>query len=175
MKWLLALGFGLVPLFCSCNKRDSVSIVPDTNRPVAVPAGEPQPRLETINLWIGPHEIKAEMALTGRQQQMGMMFRKGIEENEGMLFVFKNPGQLGFYMRNTFVPLSLAYIDPEGLIVDIRDLEPLNSNTVMSSSANVQYALETARGWFERHQVKPGTLVRTSRGSLAKVFFGRPD
>lgn len=73
-------------------------------------------------------------------------------------------------MKNTSVPLSVAYIDPRGVILEIHDLQPHNTNSVVAASDNVQYALETSQGWFERHKIQPGTLIRTEAGSLQQTF-----
>jgi len=153
------------------------------NRPPAPrPASQPMPRntnvysdralpkLPSLRLWIGKHEIDAEVAVTPRELATGMMFRKSIGENEGMLFRLPVPQQAAFYMRNTEVPLSCAYIDPEGTILEIHDLQPLNEQPVASASDNIQYVLETKQGWFQRHEIGIGTVVRTAQGALAEVF-----
>jgi hypothetical protein len=136
--------------------------------------GEPtqaQPRLQTLKLWLGPEEIVAELALTGLQMQTGMMFRTNMAENTAMLFVFPQAHQAQFWMKNTFVPLSAAYIDPEGVILEIHPLEPHNTNSVVAGSDHVQYVLETPQGWFDRHNIHTGAVVRTELGSLRQTFF----
>jgi uncharacterized membrane protein (UPF0127 family) len=126
-----------------------------------------------VKLWLGAEELVTELALTDIQRQTGMMFRTNMPENEGMLFVFPYPHQTGFWMMNTFVPLSAAYIDPEGVIVEIHDLEPHNTNTVMAATDRIQYVLETNRDWFKRHNVAAGSVVKTERGTLPETFFRR--
>jgi uncharacterized membrane protein (UPF0127 family) len=138
--------------------------------------GEPtkaQPKLQTLKLWLGAEELIAELAHTPQQLQTGMMFRTNIAENEAMLFVFNYPHRASFWMRNTVVPLSAAYIDPEGAIVEIHDLQPLNTNSVVATSERIQFVLETRQGWFKRHNMGPRTVVRTERGSLRDTFFRR--
>ena len=130
-----------------------------------------QPRLPTLKLWLGAEEMVAELALTGPQMQTGMMFRTNMEENAGMLFVFPRAHQAAFWMKNTFVPLSAAYIDPEGVILEIHPLEPHNTNSVVAGSDRIQYVLETPQGWFERHNLHTGSVVRTEAGSLRQTFF----
>ena len=143
------------------------------------PAAEPnlptaaQPKLQTMKLWLGAEEMVAELALTFEQVQTGMMFRTNLAENAGMLFVFSAPHRASFWMKNCPLPLSAAYIDPEGVILEVRDLQPHNTNSVAASSERVQFVLETNRGWFERHKVTPGMVVRTERGSLMDTFFSR--
>ncbi len=111
------------------------------------------------------------MALTDVQVRTGMMFRTNIAENAGMIFVFNQPHRAAFWMKNCPSSLSAAYIDPEGKILEIVKLEAQNTNSVPASFDNVQYVLETSPGWFERHNISTGTLVRTERGSLRKTFF----
>jgi uncharacterized membrane protein (UPF0127 family) len=84
-----------------------------------------------------------------------------------MLFVFLYPQQRGFWMENTIVPLSIAYIDPAGRVIEIHDLHPGNTKPVESRSARIQYALEVNQGWFAKNGIKPGTVLATDLGSLA--------
>jgi uncharacterized protein len=141
---------------------------------VAVQPGEPthaQPRLQTIKLWLGAEEMITELAVTAEQVQTGMMYRTNMEENSGMLFIFARPDRRAFWMKHTLVPLSAAYIDPDGRILEIHPLEPGNTNSVVGSSDRIQYVLETPQGWFQRHNVREGAVIRTERGPLRETFF----
>ena len=91
--------------------------------------------------------MDAELARTGVQQQTGMMFRTNLAENAGMLFPLPYSQSASFWMKNCPLPLSIAYIDPDGVIQEIHDLEPQNTNSVVSASNNIRFALETPRGW----------------------------
>ena len=73
-------------------------------------------------------------------------------------------------MKNTYVPLSCAYIDPEGVILEIYDMTPLDENPILSKSNDIRYVLEVKQGWFEKNGITPGTLICTERGSLLEVF-----
>jgi uncharacterized membrane protein (UPF0127 family) len=134
-----------------------------------------QPRLPTVKIWLGAEELTAEIASTELQIRTGMMFRTNTVENEGMLFVF--PPQLigpkDFYMRNCVVPLSAAYIAPDGTIAEIVELEPGVVEGVKSKTSNLQFVLEVSRGWFDRHNVRTGMVIRTERGTLQETFFRR--
>jgi uncharacterized protein len=130
-----------------------------------------QPKLQTMKLWLGAEEMNAELALTGLQMQTGMMFRTNLAENAGMLFVFPMPHRASFWMKNCPLPLSAAYIDPEGVILEIHDLQSNNTNSVEAASDRVQFVLETNQGWFERHHIAPGVVIRTERGTLMETFF----
>jgi uncharacterized protein len=128
------------------------------------------PKLPSLKLWVGKQVIEAEVAVKARELATGMMYRTNIAENEGMLFRLPFPQRASFYMRNTVVPLSCAYIDAEGMILEIHDLQPRNEKPVPSATDNIQYVLETAQGWFERNSIGIGTVIRTDHGSLAEAF-----
>ena len=171
----LVLFAALLALAGGC--RDSQSPAPGSS-PAPAPAvgamGEPteaQPHLPTLKLWLGAEVLDTELATTARQMQTGMMFRTNMEENAGMLFVFPQPHQTAFWMKNTLVPLSAAYIDPEGVILEIHPLQPYDTNAVVAATDRVQYVLETPQGWFDRHHLHPGMVIRTERGTLRATFF----
>jgi len=130
-----------------------------------------QPKLPTIKVWLGSEEMIAEIAREQVQIATGMMFRTNMAENEAMLFIFPYPDQKSFYMRNCTVPLSAAYIQPDGLIAEIVNLQPHEETPVMSKSFNLQFVLEVPQGWFDRHNVRTGMVIRTERGSLQETFF----
>ena len=132
-----------------------------------------QPKLQTMKLWLGAEEMVTELALTGRQMETGMMFRTTMAENEAMLFVEPETRQVGYWMMNCPLPLSIAYISPDGVIQEIHNLHPHDTNTAASASANIRFALETPQGWFARHNVSTGTVVRTEHGTLENVFLRR--
>jgi uncharacterized membrane protein (UPF0127 family) len=88
-----------------------------------------------------------------------------------MIFVFPNAEQRDFYMRNCPLPLSGAYISPEGEILEIIQMKPRDETGILSKSPNIQFVLETAGGWFDRHHVTTGMVVRTERGSLLDTFY----
>jgi uncharacterized protein len=102
-----------------------------------------------------------------------MMFRTNLAENAGMLFPLPFTQRASFWMKNCPLPLSAAYIDPDGVIQEIHDLQPHNTNAVMAASNNIRFVLETSQGWFGRHNVRVGMTVRTERGSLMDTFFAR--
>jgi uncharacterized membrane protein (UPF0127 family) len=135
--------------------------------------GRPQAKLPTVPLWIGTNELKTEIAHTWPQIMAGMMWRTNMEEMDGMLFVFNEPQKVGFWMRNTLLPLSCAYVDAEGTILELHNMQPRDETPIPSETDRVQYVLEVKQGWFDRHNVKPGMLVATDRGTLPKAFFQR--
>ncbi len=176
MRWIALIALVLAGSLAGC-KKEPPPPPPVATAPVKqagpVEPTKAQGKLKTIRLWLGPEELQTELALTPEQEQTGMMFRTNMEENEAMLFVFGRPVQASFWMKNTVIPLSCAYIDPEGNIVEINDLKPLDTNAVVAASDDVQFVLEVKQGWFERHKIASGTLVRTEFGSLPDTFLRR--
>ena len=134
---------------------------------------EAQPKLPTVKLWIGPEQMDAEMCVTPLETETGMMFRKSMGENDGMVFNLGVSQQAAFWMKNCYVPLSVAYIDPDGVIQEIHPLQPQDTNAVLSASNNIRFALETPQGWFDKHNIKPGTVIRSEKGSLMEIFAQR--
>lgn len=132
-----------------------------------------QPKLPTLKLWLGSEELAAEMALTPEQERTGMMFRTNILDTDAMIFVLPFPQRASFWMKNCPESISAAYIDPEGVILEIHHLEKNDTNAVTAGTANVQFVLETSDGWFARHHVGTGTVIRTERGALAETFLRR--
>lgn len=130
-----------------------------------------QPKLQTLKLYVGTQEMAAELALTPIQQHTGMMFRTNMEQNAGMLFPLPYTQRASFWMKNCPYHLSAAYIDPDGIIQEIHDLQPFNTNSVVAASDNIRFVLETPYGWFEKHGVGTGVAIVTERGPLMQTFF----
>jgi len=102
--------------------------------------------------------VKAEVARTQEQRNEGLMFRKELADGRGMIFIFETDQILSFWMKNTLIPLSIAYIASDGRIIDIKNMYPKDENSV-SSSRSARYALEVPQGWFSRAGVKEGDIV----------------
>lgn len=122
-------------------------------------AQTPQVRkFPTTQLNIGIHLIKAEVAQTEAEREQGLMFREKMGDNEGMLFLFGQPAGVCMWMKNTLIPLSVAFIDETGKIVNIEDMEP---QTLASHCAKkpATYALEMNRGWFKQRNIKAGSTI----------------
>jgi hypothetical protein len=156
-----------VLLLTGCADGDSA---PPVVAPPALPT-EAQPRLGTQRLYLGAAEIEAEIARRPREILTGMMFRTNVVDGDAMLFVLPQPQRAQFWMMNCPSPLSCAYINPDGVIEEIHNMEPFNTNSINAQSANILFVLETAHGWFDRNNVRTGMLVRTESGSLIGTFF----
>ena len=115
----------------------------------------PQARLPTVDLRAGMHTIKAELAVTPEQQMTGMMFRREMNGNEGMLFVADEKSPRCFWMKNTLVPLTIAFIGDDGTIVNLADMTPQSESSHCAKSP-VRYALEMRQGWFDKRGIKAG-------------------
>ena len=103
--------------------------------------------------------LNVEIAQDPESLQEGLMFRESLPENQGMLFVFPYERILSFWMRNTYIPLDIAFINSAGQIIDIQTMEPIDESKHYISSAPALYALEVNGGWFERHQIGVGATV----------------
>jgi uncharacterized protein len=166
-----ALMFAALVVISGCKKPEA------TADPVVnlLEPREAQPRLATVQLWLGPEQLTAELAASVKEVTTGMMFRTNMAENDGMIFNLGEPPRSAhFWMKNCYIPLSVAFIDPNGVILEIHDLQPQNTNNVDSTSENVLFALETKQGWFSRHNIHEGVTIRSEHGSLAETFKRRP-
>ena len=131
---------------------------------------QPLTNLYVLKLYLGAETLDAELAISIKEISTGLMYRKEMDENRGMLFVYPYVSDVAFYMKNTYIPLSVAYIDPEGVIQEIYDMEPLNEESVPSKSDNIRYILGVNQGWFAKHGIEPGTLITSEKGDLPDLF-----
>ena len=118
---------------------------------------------------LAQHQLKPDVTLTPDQIRTGMMFRTNMDENAGMLFALPYTQRAAFWMKNCPLPLSAAYIDPDGVILEIHDLQPHNTNCVVASSERVQFVLETSQGWFRRHQIAAGFGPSQAGGNADRI------
>jgi uncharacterized membrane protein (UPF0127 family) len=122
-------------------------------------------KFETKEIFIetsrGRVVVKAEIARTPEQREQGLMHRTELKDGHGMLFIFERDQMLSFWMKNTLIPLSIAYITHDGRIIEIHDMEPGNL-TPVQSSRSARYALEVPHGWFARAGVNVGDRLDTS-------------
>jgi len=119
-----------------------------------------QPELPKITLTIREIRIDAEVADDPDEKTIGLMGRKDLAEGSGMLFVFSRPQPMGFWMKDTLIPLSIAYINGEGIIREIHDMQPLDESSTGSVFQDLVYALEVPQGWFARNGILAGDKVR---------------
>jgi uncharacterized protein len=110
-------------------------------------------------LQINGHSLTVELASTPEQRQIGLMNRESMPDTTGMLFVFPSDQQLSFWMRNTRIPLSIAFLDANRVILNIADMQPLDDQTFHMSNGPARYALEVNQGWFAAKGIKAGDMV----------------
>lgn len=123
--------------------------------PLTSPAQNGPQNLATVTLSAGMHNIVAQLAKSPREREIGLMFRKDMAPHEGMLFVFEEPATQCFWMRNTYLPLSTAFVDDDGRIVNIEDMAPMTEKSHCSTKP-VRYVLEMNQGWFAKRGLKAG-------------------
>ncbi len=116
------------------------------------------PKFPMITLTAGIHVIKAEIAATDAERQQGLMLREKMAPNEGMLFVLPAPAEVCMWMKNTLLPLSVAFIDGNGKIINIEDMKPQTTDSHCGKKL-VRYALEMNQGWFRQKNIKPGNAI----------------
>ena len=118
----------------------------------------PQTQLQRTALSVGIHQIDTQIAATAEQREIGLMYRKEMPQHEGMLFVFENPSRLCFWMKNTLIPLTAAFIADDGTIVNLENMKPQTLDSHCSTKP-VRYVLEMNLGWFAKKGVKPGSKL----------------
>ena len=118
----------------------------------------PQTNLPRIKLQAGMHQIDTQVAQTEAQRQRGLMFRKEMPQHEGMLFVFEQPATQCFWMKNTLLPLTAAFLADDGTIVNLVDMKPQTTDSHCSEKP-VRFVLEMNQGWFAKKGLKAGSRL----------------
>ena len=139
LRFLVLLAFSLAAAF-----------------PVAAQDARKLARIAQVK--VGPHPLRVEVAVTDDDRSRGLMHRKSLGANDGMLFIFDEPGYHSMWMKDTLIPLSVAFLDANGVILNILDMEPHTLHPNTSAGPSI-YAIETNKGWFEKRKVKAGDKV----------------
>lgn len=124
----------------------------------AAAASAQDTRLRTTTLKVGPHPLRVEVAATDPQRATGLMHRQKLGADDGMLFIFDEPAYHSMWMKNTLIPLSVAFVDAQGTILNILDMEPQTLDSHQSAGPSI-YAIETNKGWFASKKIKAGDKV----------------
>jgi uncharacterized membrane protein (UPF0127 family) len=114
--------------------------------------------LPTVALTINGNKLTAEVARTTEQQMTGLMYRFSLKPDHGMVFVFDRSEQRAFWMKNTYIPLSIAFVAADGRIVNIEDMAPRDEASHFSAGP-AMYAIEMRKGWFAERGIQPGDRV----------------
>ena len=146
------------PLRASIAARAAAAALLATLFGTAAAQGAPQLDLPRVELTAGMHRIDAQVAATPQERQTGLMFRKEMPAHEGMLFVFEQPAAQCFWMKNTLLPLTAAFVDDDGTIVNLEDMKPQTLDSHCSAKP-VRYVLEMNQGWFAKKGLKAGTKL----------------
>ena len=149
----VALAIGAWALALSCNGS-------------RVPLG-PGKSGEVVQLKVKGQTVKAEIACDDVSRRIGLMDRPSLPEDVGMLFIFPEVRQQSFWMKNTLIPLSIAFLDDDGKILQIEDMKVKDLSSTLSKYL-VRYALEVNKGWFERHGLKPGDACENFRAATQR-------
>jgi uncharacterized protein len=138
----------------------------DSNAFPEVRGGDDGPRPPRGEAWVifGSDTVRAEVAATPREREQGLMGRTELPEGTGMIFVFDDQATRSFWMRNTVIPLDIAFLDQRQVVVDIQQMEPLDEEFTQSR-APAMFALEVPQGWFAAQGIEPG--------AQARIVFGR--
>ena len=154
------LNIGIQRWFDSCVKHaisrigSALVIAMLATSPGVTAAGLPE-----IALSVNEHHLSVEVASTEEARAQGLMFRRILPESRGMLFVFREPAHHGMWMLNTYVPLSVAFLDEAGTIINIEDMAP-HTRTNHVAARPAKFALEVNRGWFSKRGIEPGMRVK---------------
>jgi hypothetical protein len=146
-------------LACLCLPLRAQTDTPDAGAPQSLPK---------VTLHVGKVALETEIASTPAEEARGLMFRAHLPDNSGMIF-FLHPGHATFWMKNTHIPLSVAFLDKNGLILEIHDMKPLDETITRSDSDQVAFALETNLHWFALNGIKPGEKVDPPPATLMKT------
>lgn len=115
-------------------------------------------KMPVTTISIGIHLIQAEVAIRDQDRSRGLMMRQKMAPNEGMIFRFENTNQVCMWMKNTLLPLSVAFVDEAGIIINIEDMKPQTLDAHCAAKP-ARYALEMNQGWFKSKNIKPGTFI----------------
>jgi uncharacterized membrane protein (UPF0127 family) len=124
-------------------------------------AQEPQTDLQRTVIQAGMFQIDAQIAQTAQQRQIGLMFRKEMPAHEGMLFIFDEPQKQCFWMKNTLLPLTAAFVDDDGVIVNTADMQPQSTESHCSDKP-VRFVLEMNQGWFAKKKIGKGYKLKSA-------------
>jgi len=130
-------------------------------------AGATGAQAQWVSLEAGKHRIEAEVAADEQTRQLGLMYRSHLPSGQGMLFVYPSPNRICMWMRNTLIPLSVAFLDEEGRILNIADMTPQSEESHCAAKP-ARYALEMNQGWFAGHGVKVGDRIEGVKSLSAK-------
>lgn len=126
---------------------------------VHVPTSQPKTGTDFFEIKVGPKVVRMQLAVLPFEQERGLMQRRDLGRDDGMLFVYAKPQQMHFWMRNTPTPLDIGFFDENGVLLEVYPMQPFDENTVASRSNQVKFPLEMNQGWFAENHVRPGATL----------------
>ncbi len=136
----------------------------------SAPAAGPKTVMDYFPIKVGARVVRMQLAIRPPEMQRGLMERRDLGRDDGMLFLYEKPQQLQFWMRNTPTPLDIGFFSSDGVLEEIYPLHPFDEKTVSSRSSRLQYALEMNQGWYQENGVKPGVSIdRTALAAAVKA------
>jgi uncharacterized protein len=157
----LALALGLFSFFALSACDRSVAPAEKSGKTLA----------EHFDIKIGQSTASLQIAVLPIEQQHGLMHRRDLKPNEGMVFVYRYPQQMSFWMRNTPTPLDIGFFNSEGVLLEVHPLLPFDETPVKSRSEELKYAVELPQGWYAKNEVRPGARLDTK--ALAEAIKAR--
>lgn len=148
--WISLLGAALLLAACDGTKHAE----PAATAPAAVKTVE-----DHFPITFGGQTVRMQLAVTPSEMEHGLMGRPKLADDEGMLFVYRRPQPVSFWMRNTPNPLDIGYINPEGVLEEIYPMFPFDETPIRSASQRLQFTLETNQDWYSNHGIRPGAQL----------------
>jgi uncharacterized membrane protein (UPF0127 family) len=119
----------------------------------------PLPASHQFSFQLNEKTIQAELALSPKEMARGLMERTEMDENDGMVFLYGQPIQASFWMKNTLIPLDIGYFNSEGVLLEVYRMYPRDESAVQSRSKEIRFALEMNQGWFSANRIRPGAVL----------------
>lgn len=167
-QFFFILMVTLAFLGTGCSKKTETTLPPEALGP-----------LETVTFNLGNVVVEIEIAFTPQEQMQGLMFRESMPENHGMLFVYRQPRFLDFWMKNTWIPLDIAFIREDGIIGNIEAMKPQQGKMVPEERYHSRYkslyALEMNQGWFAKQGIRAGDKIEFPREEIERIVAGKPS
>jgi uncharacterized membrane protein (UPF0127 family) len=157
---VLLLAAGLLLSLPACNGCSE-------QKKLVKPEYEEEVEPNTVKLTMGGVPVTLEIARTNREKARGLMFRKKLPPDRGMIFIYEAPKIMSFYMRDTYIPLSIAFLRSDGKIINIEGMRPLVEEPSTMSKGMGRYAIEMNQGWFEAHGIREGDTIELTQEILA--------
>lgn len=145
--------------------------------PASDESAQPLPHSHRFPLRVGDQSIEAQLAIAPREMERGLMGRTELGENEGMIFLYRQPIRASFWMKNTPLPLDIGYFNSDGILLEVHRLHPHDQTPVRSRSDRIQFALEMRQGWFSENRIRRGASLDREllREAIGKRGFDPAD